>query len=210
MSKTYARPSIAAHIEKALDLFNKGFCTKADQKRCQEQVSRAFEKLRHNVMNGLLDLRNDCKMSDEDMSPLYYDFPMDLHQYRPLKHSPKYFALFPEEVKEIEYLVELRNQVKATPIVKVVVDKVYEEKVARIEKSLFEICQAQLDSYERGLEFAKLFGGLHVSVTPHWVHRDGGRFIRYFYYMNYKLTALNTILAIMQTLEDEKENEVLI
>jgi hypothetical protein len=62
-----------------------------------------------------------------------------------------------------------------------------------------------MNEYNRGLRLAEVFKYLPISVTPHWVFRDGGRFIRYFYFMAGKLTALNTILAVMQTLEDEKE-----
>lgn len=192
-------------IEKALDLFNKGFHTKADQKRCLELVSRHYEEVRHKITDGFLNMRNAGTMTDEEMSPLYYDFPYGLHQIRP-KHSVIYSIYFPEEMTEIEYLVQLRNTVKEAPIVKIVSETVEQkEKVEKIEKSLKEIFEHNMNECNRGLRLAELFKYLPISVTPHWVFRDGGRFIRYFYFMAGKLTALNTILCIMQTLEDEKE-----
>jgi hypothetical protein len=106
-------------IEKALEIFNKGFNTKTDQKRCLELVSRQYEEDRHVITNGLLDLRNTNQMKeDADFEALYYGMPLDLHQYRP-KHSATYKALFPMAVERIEYLVSLRNQIKDAPIVPV-------------------------------------------------------------------------------------------
>ena len=133
-------------IEKAIDLFNKGFYTKADQKRCLELISRHYEGVHTTITHGLLKLRDENKMAnDENFDALYWGIPYSLHQIRP-KHSDMFSDLFPNEVKEIEYLVKLRNEVKSAPILKFVSEtKEMEEKVERIEKSLKEIFQHNMD-----------------------------------------------------------------
>jgi hypothetical protein len=198
--------TVEFYSERAIVAFNKGFNTMADKKRCLEDVSRAYDVARHLISDGLLNLRSTGAMTDEDMQPLYWAVPFQLNHYRP-KHSDMFRGFFPEAVETIEYLVQLREQVKAQPIVKVAPKVSVEQaiKVEYIEKTLAQIFAYNMAQYERGLKINEVFGGLHVSVTPHWVFRDGGKFIRYFYFMEGKMTALNTILAVMQTIADEKE-----
>jgi membrane-associated HD superfamily phosphohydrolase len=60
--------------------------------------------------------------------------------------------------------------------------------------------------FVEGLEIARMFNGLPVSVNAHWVHgHKGTNFIRYFFYLAGELTPLNMIMAIAQAHEAEKE-----
>jgi hypothetical protein len=199
--------NVDVYIEKALVLFNNGFSTMADKKRCNEMVSRAYDALHDVIMTSVLDKRDNMELTDEGSSVYYWSVPAQISHYN-LKKTYAFVELFPETVEIIKYLIELRNEIKNALIVKVESkSKANEEKIERVERSLKEIFEKNMANYKRGLEIAKIFGGLLVHVTPHYVHRDGGRFVRYFYFMAGKLTALNTILACMQTLEDEKEKE---
>jgi hypothetical protein len=194
-----------SRIDKAIDLFNKGFQTKADQKRCLDLINRSYSDVRDEITSEILVLRNTNRLSEPVANFLYWLLPYDVHQFRP-KHSQELKFLFEKEIQLIEYLVELRNTVKSAQIVKIASESVEQkEKVEKIEKTLKEIFEHNMNEYNRGLELSKLFKYLPITVTPHWVFRDGIQFIRYFYFMAGKLTALNTILAVMQTIEDEKE-----
>ena len=122
-------------IEKAIQLFNQGFSTMADKKRCLELVTRTYNECHKKISSSLLDKRNSGEMSNEVMEPLYYDFPYNLHQFR-TKHSESYGILFPEEVKEIEYLVAFRNTINKAPVnTKKSAKEVFAEKVKELSTS---------------------------------------------------------------------------
>lgn len=188
------------YTDKALDLFNKGFTTKSAQKESLRYLNLAFEVLRKKVNHDLLNRRDAGTISDDDMQPLYWLLPYDLHQFNEKKHIHPFNGDYAEIFEEMKYLKELRNTIKDAPIERVVSpEKEYKEKAEKIEKSLKELFEHAMQEYDRALRLAEIFGRVPVSVTPHYVHRDGGRFVRYFYFVNGKLTALNTIIAAMQT-----------
>lgn len=188
------------HIETALEAFDAGFSSAASKKRCFELLNAAYDIVRHQISHGYLDLRNSGVMTDDEIHELYYGVPFGLHQWRS-KHSDAYKKDFPTQVERIESLVVIRNSVKETEIVKVAPKNAeYKEQVERIEKSLHEIFEARMESYERTLRIAELFKGLHVSVHPHMCYMNNGtKYVRYFYYVHGKLTALSTIMAAVQT-----------
>lgn len=199
--------NVSKYVEKALVMYNNGFNTMADKKRCNEMVSRAYEALRDVIMTSVLDKRDNKELTDETSEVYYWSVPSQISHYN-LKKTYAFAELFPETLETIKYLIELRNEVKNASIIKVESkSKVMVEKAERIEKSLSEIYEKISNDVERGLEIGRLFGNLPVSVTPHWVYRDGTYFRRYFYYMASKMTALNTILYVLQTLEEEKEGK---
>jgi hypothetical protein len=119
-------------IEKALALLNAGFTSKSDQKRCLELLSRTFEDLRNNISRTILFLKSENKLSEALANELYWLMPYELHNFRP-KHAEALRFLFPEEIKEIEYLFELRTKIKDAPVVKPVSGKA---KIEEIKKAI--------------------------------------------------------------------------
>jgi hypothetical protein len=176
------------YTDEAIELFNQGFNSKASQKRALECLNRSYDDIRRKITNDLLDRRSKKEIEEVQFDHLYWSIPYDLHQFR-AKHVETFSNLYADDVKEIQILVELRITIKSAPINKV--EHTVNEHVERVEKSLREIYEAKLESYERGLRIARLFNGLPVNVTPHYVNHEGSLYFRCFYYLYGKMTALN-------------------
>jgi hypothetical protein len=124
-----------SHIERAQNIFNAGFTTKADMKSCLDLINRSYEDIRETVTSSILDLRNEGKMEAEVAHELYNSVPYGLHQFRS-KHADAIKSLFPEEVVAINELVAFRNQAKDASITpKVSKAAVARAAVAEISKS---------------------------------------------------------------------------
>lgn len=178
--------------------------SKAEQKRELDQVNRKFEKETDAMRNGMLNLRD--KGNPVLVNKYYYDLPHYPHQWNE-GWSKVMSEYFPEEVREVEALVEMRNDIKNTPIDPKPEPKNKAEK--KIVESIKVIMERNKKNYIRGLELHEHFGTLNVYVNAHLVtNAYGTTFLRHFFYMDGKLTALNVILAVLQTIKDkEKENE---
>lgn len=204
---------ISNYVDKSLNMYNAGFTTKAAQKQALDYLSRAYEKIRDNIGYKILDIRNAKFNIFEEIDPecnrltdLYYLLPYNLCHYRTIKHGEQLIDMFPEMVAQMEYLFELYTTIKSADIHKVAPKICNQEEVIRIEKTLSEIFAASKESFDRTMRLAELFKGVPVSVTPHMVWMNNGtRYVRYFYYVAGKMTALNTIIAAMETYEREQE-----
>jgi len=122
-------------LEKAQNIFNAGFSTKADQKYCLDMINRSYDDLRKNITTTILDLRNEGKMKEDVANELYYSVPYGLHQFR-TKHADSLKVLFSAEVAEINELIAFRNKAKeATITPKISKTAVAKAAVAEISKS---------------------------------------------------------------------------
>jgi hypothetical protein len=188
------------HVESSLEAFDAGFASAAAKKRCLEDLSGAYNIMRSQIEDGYIDLRNSGVMTDNEIHELYWGCPSTLNNWRS-KHTITYMKDFPTQVERIELLVDMRNSVKETEVVKVVPKNAeYKEQVEKIEKSLKEIFEYKIESYERTLKIAELFKGIPVYVQPHMCFMNNGtRYVRYFYYVHGKLTALSTIMEAVHT-----------
>lgn len=183
-------------LDKATELFNAGFTSKAGQKAALDNLNRAYDLQKEAIHNILLtEARED---RGENWNSLYWGIP-DLHNWK-AKHS-EMFKTFVLQVSAIEQLVELRTAIKGAVIVPPAKD---ETKVitAAVRKSMIEIMEKRQADFAYGCKLHDIFGKLPVSVNAHWVRNSHGtEFIRYFFYLNGHLTALNVIIAIMQEKE---------
>ena len=178
--------------------------SKAEQKRELEKVSKEYDKIRSSMMDKMLNEKNAGR--PQMMNTLYWNTPHYLHQFSE-GHATLFSDDFKNEVKQIFELKQIRQSIKDTPI-----DPKPEPKNKReteIVNSIKEIMERNKKNYITGLELHKHFGYLPVYVNAHLVtNAYGTTFVRHFFYMDGKLTALNVILAVLDTIKrEEKENE---
>ena len=110
--------------------------------------------------------------------------------------------------------------IKATPIAAAPAKPDAIVKAELIRHSIVEEMERRKAMFVEGLEIGRIFADLYprknkageiipsaslpVSVNAHWVRgHKGTDFVRHFFYLRGKLTPLQTIMAIAQTLDDE-------
>ena len=193
-------------IEKAMEIFNNGFTSKASKKKAIELVTREYEEVarRNGIMGKVLDLRSAGRIDDEKSDILYWGIP-DLHNWKE-KHSKMYTVLFPVEVAYIENLKTIRETFKNADIIKVErKDKEIDEKVKKVELTIKQEMERLNKQFINGLNLAKLFNGMSVYAHSHYViNQHGTKFIRTFYYLNGSLMALKMIIAIAENFEKKE------
>ena len=189
--------TIEAFETAALDLMNAGFSSKAAQKAATDEVGRAYELARRNVMDALLADRS-IGGTEAGWKALYWDFPMYVHQFSD-KVAARYVDLFPADVAIALRLRELRDAIKAEAIVPPAKDerKARAARVIETIKSLMERRKAQyleaIDLSEVVEEGVVIHG---LTANSHYVTNEHGTtFLRTFFYLYGKLTPLNSILA---------------
>jgi len=162
-----------SHLDKAIELFNVGFTSKASQKRALGYLNSCYDVQTNQIREKLI-----AKKSLRDLS----------HE-------------FSEQVEVIVRIVELRQAIKDAEINKP--EPKTDAKKEAVLTSIKEMLEKRKASYLRGVDLAEMFNGLQVSVSAHYVtNEQGTTFIRHFFYLFGKLTALNTIIAVA-----EKHNE---
>jgi len=186
-------------IDKATELFNKGFTSKASKQNALQVLSRGYEGISGSITDNILMLERTPETQD-----LYWNCPRELHQWRD-KHS-KMYSDYPESVSVIEEMIELRNAIKEADINTPV--KKLDEKESVILKSIKDQMEMNQQNYVRGIDLSEKFGGLNVTCNAHLVRNAHGTvFIRHFFYMFYKLTPFNVIVAVAEKLEEDKKKE---
>lgn len=170
-------------LDQAITMFNEGFKTKAEKNKALKLLNSVYEMKKDEIR--LIDY--DC----------YFEMPIELHHWRP-KHS-EMLSAHKKQVDSIKALLALRTAIKSEEI-KTIVKQESKEEI--VKNSILAEMEKRKARFVEGLELAKLFGGLQVSVNSHYViNEHGTKFIRNFFYLNGKLTALGTIIAIAEELE---------
>lgn len=201
----------AFYFDAAQDAFNAGFASKAAQQRCLSDLNRAYEQLRNAlhsaVCNAAPALSDNANPTQEEWDARVAHFnanevPFDLHQVR-----DRHVALFAQWTANdalVRDLINLRAEAKAAAIQPVAKVNIVTETEKKVRETLKEMIERKTAQFHEGVRLVEIFGRLPVSVTPHWVVNDKGTgFIRCFYYLNGKLTALNVILAVLEATADE-------
>ena len=198
MTKMTATDRIAL----AQEAFENGFTSQAGKKRATEELSLAFSAIRTELTRAILAARTT--ENEEANNADYWAIPYDLHQVR-----DRHFEIAARYVTSfviVRDLLALREAIKAAPIAALPVKSEIETKTEVVRKSIMEEMTRRHQQYVDGLAVAHLFNGLSVSVNAHWVHgHKGTQFIRCFFYLYGRVTPLQTILAIADTLKREEE-----
>ncbi|RWX72563.1 hypothetical protein [Mesorhizobium sp. M2A.F.Ca.ET.039.01.1.1] len=187
--------------------YEAGFLSMAAKKRATDDLSRAYEAVRDQITSAILRDRGPMTTAPTEeetrLTDLYYSIPFDLHQVRD-RHFEALAAYPAFEI--VRDFIAMRAAIKAAPIAPAPVKPEIEVKAEKVRRSIIEEMQRHKQQYVRGLEVARLFGGLPVSVNAHWVNgHKGAVFLRHFFYLRGELTPLNTIIAIAETIEREQE-----
>ena len=199
------------YLEQINTAIDAGFTTKASQKRAMDLVNRAYDMVREEAHNAVIDFAwgtfqhytdsfqqaARCEIFEAN------DLPFNLHQVR-----SKHFKIFEEfgvdSMERIELLLGLRDAVKMTEVVKVPTKNEELNKVeAEVRKTISEEFKRIKKKFLGHVDVAKHFGGLCVSVTAHMCYMNNGtQYIRCFYYLDHKFTSLGMIMAVAAKLEE--------
>lgn len=206
--KIAENPRYLRSIEKARELIDAGFPSKAAQKSAMQYLSRAYEVVRDDILfggeDGLAHQSRDNLLAEGDYQVADAALPFDLHQFRDRKPGVAVLAeRKPDHLALIQELARLRDTAKGMPIAPVVKpDDPIAELTKQIEAELTERMQAN-PSFDASKELSERVK-LPASGFPHVVtNSHGTTFLRWKYYLAGRVTALNTIVAIseMKSLE---------
>lgn len=192
----------AFYTDRANTAFEAGFASKAAKQAALGDITRAYELLRAEITSLVLNIAHDERTAAHN--DVYWDLPSYPHQWK-AKHRTLSLSVFPQTEAicgQIEELVAFRAAVKDAEVVKV--ERQADERVERVQKSIRHMMEQRQADYARGLDLSKLFGGLSVTANVHLVtNQHGTTFLRAFYFMHGRMTALSVIMAVVQTLADE-------
>lgn len=188
------------YFDAATDAFNAGFASKAAQQRALQDVGRAFDAVKEHVSAQLLATPFDER--DAAWKDLYWGMPPHAGAWN-AKHAALY-RRYSWACQSMADLVALRNEIKAAPIVPPARTNIVTETETKVRETLRDMIERKTAQFHEGVALVEIFGKLPVTVTPHWVVNDKGTgFIRCFYYLNGKLTALNVILAVLEATRED-------
>lgn len=111
------------YIERAATLRDAGFTTKAAQKDALDFLNRAYDRVRNEVADEYREyMRSETDDGEDeslwsDLMQDYPDLPYSLAHYRPAKHE-LYLDANLERIALVNRMVELRDAIKAAPVVK--------------------------------------------------------------------------------------------
>ena len=197
-------------IEKATDLLDAGFATKAAQKEALQICQRAYELVRHSMQGAYLDRPMEERHADALATDLYYA-AHNLHEFTAARFEQAR-KVFPgsmvEELATIERLQALRDAIKAaaiTPIAKRQVNET-EKRVVSYLRSLHE---SRMQQYLDGVNLSEVIGGVNAYARSHYVnYGTSQQFIRAMYFLNGRRTALNVIIAVAEEFSRRHPNGV--
>lgn len=201
------------YLAEATASFERGFTTLAAQKQTLGDLNRAYEATRDITHDNIIAAARDAIADWQGEGyPAYIayldraDLPFDLHQVR-----DRHLAIFEEFTGDGDFaarvreLIALRAAVKSAEIVRVERSPV-EAKVEAVRKSLVDELALRRVQFAEGMDMARHFKGLPVSVNVHYAtNQFGTTFLRHFFYLRGKLTPLNMIIAIAEAYEAEAE-----
>lgn len=199
----------ADRIEIAQAAFEAGFLSMAAKKRAQEELSRAYEAIRTAAHDRQITRANE-RFGDDYQARMEFfannELPFELHQVRDRHITIITYWTNAETIRDLSAAIALRAEIKAAELAPAPVKPEAAQKAEAIRKTITEQMEARKAQYIEALDIARHFNGLPVSVTAHWVHgHKGARFIRHFFYLRGKMTALQVILAAAETYEREQE-----
>jgi hypothetical protein len=195
---------IEDRLAAAQDAFDAGFQSKAAQKRALDELNRAYFSIRDAAHTE--QIKGAPSFDDQAARRAHFnanEMPFDLHHVRDL--HIEIIAAWGGNPVLVRDMIALRLAIKAAEIAPPPVNE-NKVRVETVRKSIVEEMERRHAQYVEGLDMARHFGGLHVSVNAHWVYgHKGAVFLRRFFYLAGRLTPLNTIVCIAEQLEREKE-----
>lgn len=201
----------ADSIANAQAAFEAGFRSKAAQKRALDDLNRAYDAIRDGALDSVRSFAFETIPCTEHAdyaarNEIFRanDLPFDLHQVRD-RHI-EIIAKWSDEAQTVRDLIALRAAIKEAEIAPAPAKPEIEQKAEAVRKAVIDEIEKRKAQFVEGLEVARMFGGLPVTVNAHIVRcHKGAIFLRHFFYLRGKLTPLNMIIAIAEAYEAEKE-----
>lgn len=205
MAKTYSD-----RIEMVRNAFEAGFASKAAQKEALTNLNRAYEMIRDEACGAIRKYAFAEIPGAEEADYVarneifrYNDLPYNLHQVR--DHHIEIIEKWAGLGQIVREMIALREAIKEAEIAPAPVKPEIEQKAEAVRKVVIDEIEKRKAQFIEGLEIARLFNGLPVSVNAHLVRgHKGALFVRHFFYLRGKLTPLNMIIAIAEAHEAEK------
>lgn len=198
------------NFNKASDLLDAGFATKAAQKNANGYLNTAYSDVREIITQQVRCTYAPGPEHTDAQWQAYvdrlneYDLPFDLHQVRD-RHLDKAAEIDGIAADKIRLLVETRAQVKAEPIQPPQPKAEKSEYQVKAERSIVEEMERMKTQYLRAVDLGRIFNGIPVTASSHWVvNQYGTGFPRTFYYLDGKLTRLNILIAAAEQVAREK------
>lgn len=206
----------ADRIALAQAAFEAGFASKAAQVRALDELNRAYAGIRESVMDAILKARSP--ETEEQNHADYWGLASDLHNVR-----DRHFDLagrYVEDFGVVRDMIALRGAIKTAPIAPVPEKPEAVVKAEAVRRSIVEEMERRKAMFVEGLDLGRVFADLFprknkageiipsaslpVTVNAHWVRgHKGTDFVRHFFYLGGRLTPLQTIMAIAETLDRE-------
>lgn len=198
--------TVQSYIDSVSEALNNGFSSKVSQKKALMNLNYAYEICRDELISIV-----NVKDKTEEQHDAYWSIPFELYQWKD-KHAEIMRNVAPREtcdavIEQVEFLIELRNTIKVTPIIKIE-NKNAEMKceVERIQEDIVKKMERLGKVYDNCLNLLDLFDGLPVTANVHVVtNQYGTTFPRVFYFLDGKLTPLNLIIAAYQEHQRKKK-----
>lgn len=170
--------------------------TNAERTRAIAQLNRQYETTVYEPLKRLhLDSTDRTKVSHD----AYWAMPSSLSGWRP-RHHEQAVGAWGDPARslcdEADRLFAERIRISETPITVTV--EVRPVPTDRIERTFAELAARRASALEYREHVRKIFGRLPVSVTPHWVCRCGTMFVRNYWYVAGRRTALQVIIAMLE------------
>jgi hypothetical protein len=199
-------------LHRAFNQMSDSFVTKSAQKTCLQDLNLAYEALDDLVKNEYLETttleqRQSVNFIESAESKMYWEIPMYPHQFKQ-KHADAILACYPyltSIVDRMLALVAIRAEVVETPINAKLIKEVC-PMTDRVEKTIAEFMAKAKADYAHGISLMEEFGHMNVYANVHSVvNQYGTRFNRAFYYMDGKLTKLNTIICVYEVMQRRRD-----
>lgn len=193
----------------AHDMLEAGFASEAARKKALDKLNNAYEILQVHVSALIAnDIWNQIpgEGDQEARSEMFNkaELPFSLHHVR-----EKHVMIFEsyECGSIVKDMLELRAAIKDAHVAVVPKTDRIERKAAEVRQTIVQEMERRRARYIEELDIARMLGGkLNVTARSHYViGHKGTKFVRSFFYLNGKLTALNTIIAVADQIERENK-----
>ena len=180
------------------------FDSKAAQKKELFNLNNKFSNLMNKLGSKILDARMIYEQNSEIFdiyTELYWNRPNYLYQWN--KKKANAFIQFDSYVISANKLRAEYDKVKTAKINNSSKKFITGQDV---KNDIYDILKKRKLDYVEGLVLSDKFGGLDVYVNAHMVFCDDRKpYVRHFFYLFGKLTALNTIIAVAE--EHNRKNK---
>ena len=205
--KIKTEEKVSKYVNAVIESLHKGFRSITSKKLAINYLNTAYEELRNLINITILD---QSHYENEKLLPLwdnlYWNIPSYLRHWNE-KWSQDIINAMPELtdiVSRINDIHALSLEVKGAVFYTPQTNQVSEFK-SRIRNTIKQEMEKMNSNYAYAMQLKSIFGKIPVYINAHIVRNQyGTEFVRCFYYLYGKIVKLSSIIAIMQSQENNK------